>query len=258
MGQALGAACGGKGTNVTITLGYWDIRGLGAPVRMALEFYSIPYTEQLFSLTMDGSGQITGNSWAPGKEELKATNALQNVPYIVHGETTICQTVAILMYLQKVGGPLSAKEDVLCHQMLLQAQDLRNALIQIMYGAPFGITSPEDFKKDGYAQPKNHIDTVVKDNYDKCNGFIKVSGGPYTLGSKPCVGDMHLWEMVDQHEIMAKDLGFPSPVESFPFVKKMYESLRKEKTLETYFASKEYMVYPLNNKIAVYGAQPRG
>jgi len=68
-------------------------------------------------------------------------------------------------------------------------------------------------------------------------------------GSKPCTGDFHVFEMLDQHEMMAKDLGMGSPMEKFPGLKAYYEKFKSLPQLQAYFGSEAYKL-PVNGAMA--------
>jgi len=72
----------------TLTLGYWDIRGLAEPVRTLLAYLELPYE----------SKKVTSfDQWKSEKEA--AQYAFPNLPYLVDGEKTITETEAIQAHL---------------------------------------------------------------------------------------------------------------------------------------------------------------
>jgi hypothetical protein len=82
----------------------------------------------------------------------------------------------------------------------------------------------------------------------------------YLLGNTPTAPDFHLWEMLDQHEILARGTqeakqGTPSSfLGDYSRLSKFYKAFRGLKELEGYFASDAYKL-PLNNKMANFGAK---
>jgi len=89
--------------NTQVTLGYWDIRGLGEPIRAFLEYLEIPYNQEKIA---------TQEQWAERKETLNTL--FPNLPYLIDGEITLTESEAIFTHLSlKAGKPelLGKNED---------------------------------------------------------------------------------------------------------------------------------------------------
>ena len=82
------------------------------------------------------------------------------------------------------------------------------------------------------------------------------TGTLFTAGETLTAGDFHLWEMLDQHEMLAADYGLPSPLAAYPKLAAMYAAVRAEPKLQGYFAGPLYAL-PVNNTMAVWGNAPR-
>ena len=66
-----------------ITVGYWSIRGLAAPLRMMVMFAKRPLYSQNYECAESSTGEgFEHSSWLSQKDSLKAENALVNLPYI--------------------------------------------------------------------------------------------------------------------------------------------------------------------------------
>jgi glutathione S-transferase len=83
----------------------------------------------------------------------------------------------------------------------------------------------------------------------KFEGSLKMTGTAFFCGNKPCSGDFHVWEMIDQHEMMAKDVGVSGILDKYPLCKAMYEKFKALPQMESYFKSDAYKL-PVNNKMA--------
>ena len=125
-----------------LTIGYWNIRGLGAPLRMMAEYAGVDYEAKLHDSDTD--------EWAELKAELIKTNPLANLPYVIDGDTVVTQSNACFAYLGEKFGLLGsdATERVQCEQCLCQVMDLRNEAIELFYGrgvsvSPGGISPAE-------------------------------------------------------------------------------------------------------------------
>merc|ERR1712232_1545505 len=134
-------------------LGYWAIRGLGAPLRMMCEHAGFDYTDFQVQEAKDWFG--------PKKESIKALNPLANLPYLVDGDVCVCQTNAIFMYLGDRAGlnGNTAAEKMLTVQLLDEVYDLRNRIIELAY--PF---------KDVCRDQKEHDEKTAKHLSKDCGG----------------------------------------------------------------------------------------
>lgn len=124
--------------------------------------------------------------------------------------------------------------------------DLRDAVIKLVY--PFGsVKSVNEYK----TEMKKHLSDggTAAANMTKFEGYLKQRGTAFFCGNKPCTGDFHVWEMLDQHEMMAKDLGCPSLLDKYPLMKAYYAKFRGLPQMESYFSSAAYKL-PVNNKMA--------
>jgi len=222
-----------------LTIAYWHIRGLAAPLRMMCEYSGVPFKNVTYPVPGE-AGSWDLSAWFDAKPALKAKNGLMNLPYIIDGELVITQSLACYQYLARKlnlygeGIVENAKVD----QISCEVMDLRNAAVGVFYGSG-------DFQK--------HFEKTVPTHYGKLDLWFEQQGTLYTIGEKPTAGDFHLWEMLDQHELCASDKGFSSPLANFPRLRALYDAFRKEPTLESYFLSEMYKL-SVNNKMAQWGA----
>eukprot|EP00747_Dinoflagellata_sp_TGD_P107665 gnl/TRDRNA2_/TRDRNA2_170187_c0_seq1.p1 gnl/TRDRNA2_/TRDRNA2_170187_c0~~gnl/TRDRNA2_/TRDRNA2_170187_c0_seq1.p1 ORF type:complete len:275 (+),score=44.93 gnl/TRDRNA2_/TRDRNA2_170187_c0_seq1:126-950(+) len=226
-----------------VVVGYWKIRGLAAPIRMLCEYAGANYEVKLYDVTAKDGGGWDVSAWFDAKPELKAKNSLMNLPYVTDGDMTISQTVACFKYLgQKYGlAGSNPKEEIKVDQVLCEVQDLRNAAVARFYAK----TSDEEYVA--------HLTGTVKTSYGKFENWLAQEGTLYTAGATPTAGDFHLWEMLDQHEMLAKDKNADSPLKDCPKLKALYEAMKSDAKLANYFGSDLYRL-PVNNKMASWGS----
>mmetsp|Transcript_89663 Transcript_89663/g.159257 ORF Transcript_89663/g.159257 Transcript_89663/m.159257 type:complete len:242 (-) Transcript_89663:147-872(-) len=228
-----------------LVVGYWKIRGLGAPLRMLCEYAGAEYEAKLFEAkgkkrTFEG---INKDSWfVDAKPQLKESNALMNLPYVIDGDVVVTQTVACLAYLGRKFKLMGDKPEdyVKVEQILCEAQDLRNACIK-------------EFYMGDLSSWKTLMETV-KSSYEKFETWLTQQGSLYTCGATPTAGDFHLWEMLDQLELLAKVNKLPSPLAGFPKLKALHAALRSEPKLQKYFQG-ELCKLPPNNIMAQFGCE---
>eukprot|EP01065_Artemidia_motanka_P025437 TRINITY_DN30433_c0_g1_i1.p2 TRINITY_DN30433_c0_g1~~TRINITY_DN30433_c0_g1_i1.p2 ORF type:complete len:336 (+),score=156.59 TRINITY_DN30433_c0_g1_i1:63-1010(+) len=214
---------------VKVTVGYWGIRGLGAPLRMMCCYKGADVTDKRYT---------DPDEWfKKDKPELQKKNALMNLPYVKIGGTVVTQSTVCLQFLgRKLGidGEVTTFND----QVVAQVFDLRNDLMEVVY--PFTGTTKETFPE------------VLKKHWEKAAGhFAKLEAfcrGDYMCGKRPQSGDFHLFEMIDQHEMMAKSQSLPSIFEGdkLPKLKALHKRMREHPKLAKYFDS-DAVSLPVNS-----------
>ncbi|CAE7366227.1 PGA [Symbiodinium sp. CCMP2592] len=221
--------------------GYWKIRGLGSVFRMLFEYKEAKYEDKQYE---------TGEDWFKGrKPAILEMNPLANLPYLVDGDKCVCQTNAILHYLgDKYGlnGSTDAQK-VRTEELLAEIYDVRNGMIDLVYPFKNATRDEAEFKTKAEglsgSPPFGKFEAILgfKDN---------ASGGKwFVLADGPGVADFHIWEMLDQHKMLAEKMGAAPILEKFPKCKAFYEAFRALPTLQKYFASDAYKL-DINNKIA--------
>lgn len=212
-----------------LTVGYWGIRGLGAPLRMMTAYAGEECEDKQYT---------EFPAWAADKEELKKSNPLMNLPYVKDGDVVVTQSNSCLMYLgARLGlAPTEPKGQMRDNQVTMEVFDLRNALIKIVY--PFnGITADEAAWTTAVA---SHFDKTVATSFGKLEACLEAWGTPYFAGDAPSGGDFHAFEMIDQHVMMATKYGFADPLAACPKMAAYYAAFKADPKLAGYFASPAY------------------
>jgi len=235
------AYAGSTAPGAPMEFGYWQIRGLGAVFRMLLQYKEAKYVDKQYT---------RGEDWFKSrKPDILAMNPLANLPYLVDGETCICQTNAILSYLgDKFGlnGTTEAQK-IRTQELLAEIYDVRNGMIDMVYPFKNVCRNKEEF--DAKAAQVAGSPPFAK--FEAILSFKgNASGGKwFVLADGPGVADFHIWEMLDQHKMLAERIGAPDIFEKFPKCKAFYEAFKALPTLQKYFASDDYKM-DVNNKIA--------
>merc|ERR1711907_540125 len=127
----------GEIVTMPMEIGYWKIRGLGAPLRMMAAYKDEEVTHYAAN---------SGEMWFGGrKPELLPKNSLINLPFIVNGDDVVTQSNSCLLYL---GYKLQIDKPELMtknHQALDQIMDLRNDFVKICYPFAGPCKSEEEF-----------------------------------------------------------------------------------------------------------------
>jgi len=186
-----------------LVVGYWAIRGLGAPLRMMCEYAGADYTPVNYEL-QGQSGSWDASAWFNEKPALKARNPLMNLPYVIDGDRVITQSNSCLLYLGRKFGLSGKNEDETAkmEQCLCQAFDLRNDAVNTFY------SSKEDIKQ--------FVEKNLVVHYDKFEAWLAHQGTKFLASDEPTAADFHLWELLDQMELLARFLERPSFLESNP------------------------------------------
>mmetsp|Transcript_23077 Transcript_23077/g.59289 ORF Transcript_23077/g.59289 Transcript_23077/m.59289 type:complete len:273 (-) Transcript_23077:225-1043(-) len=240
-------------TDETIEVGYWSIRGLGAPLRMMCEYAGATWSDAQYDAIEKPDGSYNLDCWfKEAKPGLLKVNALTNLPYVRAGSEVITQSNACIAYLARRFGLMGTTEVEVSknEQCLCQVMDMRNDAIGLFY-AGFGPDKAAvfDAKKEAYYTKK------VPVHLAKFEAWLSQQGTRFLIADTPLAADFHLWEMLDQHEELGKFLGKPSLLESFPNLKRYYADFRKLPSLQGYFNGALHKL-PINNKMAVFGNKP--
>ncbi|CAE8731997.1 unnamed protein product [Polarella glacialis] len=217
-----------------IEMGYWKIRGLGSVLRMVFEYKEVKYTD----FQVD-----SGDKWFAGrKPEILKMNPLANLPYVVDGDTCVCQTNAVLMYLgdkYSMNGS-DEKSKRRNTELLCEIYDVRNGMVELVY--PFKKVSRTTEEFDVSAAALSASPPFAK--FEACLEFY--GGDWFVSPDGPCMADFHIWEMMDQHKLLAEKVGKENVLATFPKCKAFYDRFRALPSLQKFFASDTYTM-PCNN-----------
>jgi len=229
--KRMGDLMGRKGlailSKVVPELGYWNIRGLAAPCRMMLAYAGMEVKETRYS---------SKDEWfEKDKPKLLPLNALTNLPYMVEGDKVITQTNALMLYIARktrLAGKGKQQTDV--ETALCEVYDLRDTFVGIMYWYKKIVRTVAEFEEEKKTYFENKAGPLL-DKFEK----LLSKGTPYLTGTSPSAADFHLWEMLDQHALFAKDIG-KDACEGRPMLKAFHERFRALDRLQSYFESDAY------------------
>ena len=234
-----------------ITIGYWAIRGLAAPLRMMLMFKGVPFHCELYECKENVDGSFNRDVWLQdAKPALRERNALMNLPYLIDEEedVVVAQSNACFLYLGRKLSLLgdNSKELSLCEQLLCEVMDLRNQLVGYAY-SPRG-ASQEDTAKWFVG---------IRGIMDKLSSVRSSANLPFFVGNRASAPDFHIWEILDQLEKIATFHSLPSPVADFPALLSFHAAFASLPDNARYLASPLHSL-PMNNPSAKVGATPEG
>ena len=188
----------------------------------------------------------SGEEWfGKDKPEILAKNPLANLPYVIDGENVVCQSNACFLYLgDKFGWNGSSPADkIMVVQLLDEIYDLRNDMIALVYPFKKYSRTEEEFK----ANAEEKLTKGCPGYYKKFEKVLEMNGKKYFMADTLTTPDFHIWEIIDQFEILAKKESKASPVADFPKLQAFYQAFKEEPKLQKYFASPAYKL-DVNNK----------
>lgn len=239
--------------NAPLRIGYWSIRGLGAPCRMMTMYRNVKAKFDVYDVKEKAGGGWDGSSWFDAKKDLKEKNPLMNLPYVIDGDVIVNQTNAVLTYLGRKLNlwPKKESEQVECEQLLCEIYDLRNHVVKFAYG------------RDGAKSTKDGAEMLLKNvcgkngSLQKLELWLKKGDGAFLVGGSATAPDFHLWEMVDQLISISNFFKLSSPLLNYPALAKFYTSFRDLPAMQNYLKSPFHKL-PQNQKMAKYGGTPEG
>jgi glutathione S-transferase len=210
--------------------GYWDIRGLGQPIRLLLAYKDVDYQDKRYYT--GPAPDYDKSEWFNGK--FNHGFAFPNLPYLIDGDVKVTQTQAILRYLGRKYDLVGKTEEERTRVDMVEQQlvDLRNGFVTMCYRT----YDPADnqYKASLPAQLKLFSDFLGDRKYFAGNTLTFV--------------DFCIYEILFQLSIFHKEsfagldnlTGFIKRIESLP-------------TVDKYLKSDKYLKWPFNNNMARWG-----
>jgi len=245
-----------------ITIAYWAIRGIAAPLRMMTMFkgvkmYIVNY-DYAENATKDGFDR---SAWEIiSKPALKEQHALMNLPYIIDNGLIVTQSHACMMYLGRKYGLLGKDlaEEVQCEQLLCEYMDFRNHVVDLAYDNGGDISAFIKKQTNASNGQLTKLNLWLERKYS--SSFSSSSDPIFFVGDGATAPDFAIWEILDQFVAMAKFAGMASnPLESkLPYLFAFHVSFAQLPENARYLTSPLYAL-PTNGIAAkTYGATPSG
>lgn len=221
---------------MTLTIGYWKIRGLRTPITWCLEYGGIEYKEELHEMEMGEDGQWHKNKWF---NEIKPNLPLTfpNLPYLYDESNNLkmTQMVPIMAYIcnkHKILLPQTLEETARTDMMNGVAGDFRGGFVRMSYG---------DGDTEAYIKSASVLEYFR--NFDKYLANDNFCSGTQTL----TYADFNLYEILDHHRVVYGDNLFAA---EYPNVDKFLRKIDALEQVKNYRASDRWFTHPLNNYMA--------
>uniref|UniRef100_A0A7S4ARR8 glutathione transferase n=1 Tax=Pseudo-nitzschia australis TaxID=44445 RepID=A0A7S4ARR8_9STRA len=247
---------GNKAAPKKYAIGYWSIRGLGAPITMMMCAAKIPFTLFLYDIVEKGEGGWSSEYFAAKGDYIDDfKQPLWNLPFCIdrEDERVIAQTNAAFAHIGRACGmlgdnPVATSE---CEQLLCEIYDLRNVMVGYAY------SSEEVEVSSVIARGKKHLLKLEKwmefqaEKGDGNGALVHLVDGKFSAA------DFHLYEMLDQFEALAKEQGTDlyanNDLKRMKEFKENFETLPENKFYLDSWLHKEL---PFNNCMARFGSLP--
>ncbi|XP_069802446.1 glutathione S-transferase Mu 4-like [Dendropsophus ebraccatus] len=213
-----------------MTLGYWDIRGLGHTIRLLLEYTGTPYEEKRY-VTGDAPN-YDKSQWLKEKEKLGLD--FPNLPYLLDGDLKLTQSNAILGYIARKHG-LSGnteKEKTLVSLLENETMDFRMQIATLSYDPQF------EKLKGPYLEK---LPTVLA-RYSRFLGQRV-----WFVGDKITLADFLVYDALDQHKILD-----PTCLKNFKNLQDFLTRFEALPAIAAYLKSPRCKKTPINGKEAFW------
>lgn len=241
-----------------IEVGYWAIRGLGAPLRMMVMFSGNPLKVSNYECCENAEGtDFDHSAWFSVKPGFKARNALINLPYVQIGDRLITQTNACFLALGRHLGMLGDNEDELiqCEQLLCEAMDLRNRVVAVVYPADQDLAH---FLHNAVNNANGQLAKLELWLQRKYEGESPAEEALFFVGMRASAPDFHIWELLDQLLRMASFAGVDNLLATLPVLQTFHARFATLPANARYLQSGLFRLPCNNNNAKTFGATPSG
>ncbi|XP_062396420.1 glutathione S-transferase Mu 1-like [Sardina pilchardus] len=211
---------------MAMTLAYWDIRGLGQPIRLLLEYTGAKYEDKLYPCS-------EGSCWFDNKFKLGLD--FPNLPYLLDGDRKLVQSNAILRYIARKHNLCGETEDEKVRVDILenQAVDFRTNHIKLCYDTEYEKLKPEYLKK-------------LPETLKQFSDFL--GDRKWFAGDKITFVDFLMYEVLDEHRVFE-----PKCLDKFKNLQHFLDHFEGLEKIAAYMKSSRYMKTPFFSPDAKWG-----
>ncbi|KAK4525947.1 hypothetical protein GAYE_SCF18G3856 [Galdieria yellowstonensis] len=195
-------------------LTYFNIRGLGEPVRLLFEDNGIKYSEERVE---------AGEQWQKLKQEGVSSGKIPfgQMPVLRDGSMYLAQSGAILRHLARKHNLYgdTEEEKALADMINDFANDLRTPYVRMIYSDTWKEMLPE------------YLETAKK-QLELLDKYLTRRGKSYSVSDKPCFADYNLLAMLDCMYRLKEDL-----FDSLGSVKQYYLRMKQRPNIAAYMQS---------------------
>jgi len=214
-------------------LGYWDIRGLGQPLRYLLAYKEQEVDEKRYSC--GPAPDYDASQWLDEKFSLGLD--FPNLPYLIDGDVKLTQNLAILRYLGRKFGLAgeSCEEKRRIDLIEQQLTDFRQGWVQLCYSPTFA---------DERSAYEAKLPAALK-TFSEFLGERK-----FFAGEQLSYVDFIAYEMFAQHLVFSK-----ASFADFKNLTDYVARIEELPTLKKYLDSESCIKWPFNGDMASFGGR---
>lgn len=218
---------------MTPKLGYWNIRGLAQPIRLMLAYVEAKFEDKKYAY--GPSPKFDRSAWLNEKFTLGLD--FPNLPYYIDGDVKLTQSLVIMRYIARKYKLDAENESERLKTDIIEQQvsDFRSGFTRIAYSPEFEQLK-EDYLKNLPLQLKLFSEFLGERKWFAADRITYV--------------DFMMYEALDQHKFIDEDF-----LNDFQNLKDFIERFEKQSTIHKYMKSEEFMKWPLNGDMAVFGSR---
>lgn len=212
-----------------ILLKYWNIQGLGAPSRMLLTYFDIPFDDEF----------IDPKEWyGPQKLAWRKKDPLINLPHIIDGDVVVTQCHVVLSYLGRKYGICEMKDSMAtstlrCEQVQIEILEHFWSYVRIIYPH---FTKKEDFPEQAETYLTRRGRGSVHDSFLKLEACLSNWKTKFFSCDNLNTCDFLVFQVLRAHKALALHCNLDEKFfKDFPKLKKFMQTMRQLKKLESYF-----------------------
>jgi glutathione S-transferase len=205
------------------TLGYWNIRGMGQPLRFLLEYVGETYDEKRYAVDKP-------MEWF-GQDKITLGLPFPNIPYYIDGDVKITGSVAVMKYIarkHKLADSLTENDQIVLDMVEIIVYDL-------MWVGLVGILSG---KGDFETQKAEYLETYMPTKLQVLSEHLE--NKTYILGNKITYLDFLLYEALYEHFKFA-----PEVFNKFQNLKEFLKVIEDLPAISSYMKSDRYIHSPI-------------
>ncbi|XP_007529435.1 glutathione S-transferase Mu 2-like [Erinaceus europaeus] len=215
---------------MSMTLGYWDIRGLAHAIRLLLEYTGTKYEEKRY--TIGDAPNYDRSQWL--NEKFKLGLDFPNLPYLIDGSRRLTQSNAILRYIARKHNLCGETEEERIRMDILenQAMDTLLQMARVCYNPDFEKLKP-DYLKGLPEILKQYSDFLGK--------------RPWFAGAKLSYVDFVAYAILDMLRVFE-----PKCLDAFSNLKDFMARFEGLEKIAAYMKSSRFLPRPLFLKMATW------
>uniref|UniRef100_A0A8C6W5E8 Glutathione S-transferase n=1 Tax=Nannospalax galili TaxID=1026970 RepID=A0A8C6W5E8_NANGA len=227
-----------------MTLGYWDIRGMGHAIRLLLEYTDTSYAEKRY--TVGDAPNYDRSQWLNDKYKLGLD--FPNLPYLIDGSRKITQSNAILRYIARKHNLCGETEEEKIRVDILENQvmDTRLQMGMLCYSPDFSLCEADD---NCLLLQEKQKPEFLQGLPEKLKLFSEFLGKrPWFAGNKITYADFLVYDVLDQHRVFESKC-----LDAFPNLKDFMARFEGLKKISTYMKTNCFLPLPVYLREAMWG-----